>query len=125
MENFDWDEIKEELRKAIKLEKNDDDLYVSIKVLEESIEDNKMIGSMLKGENEMKQSLGQFLGKNEPLDCEIKINQEEKQIMMVFKKKKEFKKVYELPNDIFFGDFFKKMMEAMMGAFGGMFGNDK
>jgi hypothetical protein len=124
MENLNWDEIKEQLEKAVKLEKNDDDLSVKIIILEESLEENKMIGNMLKGEDEMKQSLGQFLGNNEPLDCDIDINQDEKYIKMVFKKKKDFKKVYTLLNDIFFGDFFKKMLEAMMGAFGNMFGND-
>jgi len=122
MENFNWDEIKEQLEKAVKLEKNKNDLSIKIAILEENIEENQMIGGMLKGEDEMKQSLGQFLGKKEPIDCDIDINQDERSMLLKLKNKKDFKKVYNLLNNLFFGDFFKEMIEAMMGAFGDMFG---
>ena len=35
-----------------------------------------------------------------------------------------WKKTLKLFNDMFFGDYLKKMIEAMMGAFGGMFGKE-
>lgn len=126
MEGFSekWDEMKEQLEKAIELKKDKDNLTITIKILESNVEDNEMVGGMLKGEDEMKQSLGQFLGEKEPLNCEIDIDEEEKQITMKFENKKEFKKVYELLHDMFFGDFFKKMLEAMFGAFGNMFKQD-
>lgn len=125
MEGFNWDEMKEQLEKAVKLDKNKEDLSITIKVLETNIEENQMVGGMLQGEDEMKRSLGQFMGNNEPLDCDVEINQDEKIVKMTFKKKEEWKKVYELLDNMFFGDFFKKMIEAMMGAFGGMFGGDQ
>ena len=124
MENLNWEEIKEQLQKAVKLEKKKEDLSIKISILESNIEENQMVGGMLKDEDEMKQSLGQFLGKKEPLDCDIEINQEERTMLLKFKEKKDFKKVYHLLNDLFFGDFLKKMIEAMMGAFGDMFGQD-
>ena len=69
MENsLNWDEIKEKLGKAIKLEKNKDALTVKITILESNIEEDKMVGNMLRDEESMKQSIGQFLGSNEPLD---------------------------------------------------------
>lgn len=125
MEGFNWDEMKEQLEKAVKLDKNKEDLSITIKVLETNIEENQMVGGMLQGEDEMKRSLGQFMGNNEPLDCDVEINEDEKIVKMTFKKKKEWKKVYELLDNMFFGDFFKKMIEAMMGAFGGMFGGEQ
>lgn len=124
MENLNWEEIKEQLQEAVRLEKKKDDLSIKISILESNIEENQMVGGMLKDEDEMKQSLGQFLNKKEPLDCDIEINQEERTMLLKFKEKKDFKKVYNLLNDLFFGDFIKKMIEAMMGAFGDMFGQD-
>jgi len=119
MEGFNWDEIKEQLQKIVKLDKNAADLTVKIQILEENIEENKMVGDMLQGEDEMKRTLAQHLGRKEPLDCDIEINDEEKYMLLRFKNKKDFKKVYKLLDDMFFGDFFKKMIEAMMKAFKG------
>ena len=126
MENkdFDWEEIKEKLEKAVKLEESKADLTVKITILEENIEEDQMIGGMLKGEEEMKKSLGQFLGEKEPIDCDIDINQDERTMLLKFKNKSDFKKVYKLLHDMFFGDFLKKMIEALMGAFGQTFGGN-
>ena len=96
---------------------------MKITVLESEIEENQMVGGILKGEDEMKKGLAQFLGKKEPLDCDIEINQEEKTMLLKFRNKSDFKKVFELLNDIFFGDYLKKMIEALMGAFGQSFGD--
>lgn len=121
IKDFNWDEIKEELQKAVKLEKFKDDLSVKITILAENIEETQMVGDVLKEEEEMKRSFGQFLGRDAPLDCDIEMNKEEKYIVMKMKTKKDYKKVYKLLNDMFFGDFFKKMIDAMMGAFKGVF----
>jgi len=120
VKDFNWDEIKEELQKAVKLEKFKDDLSVKITILEANIEENKMVGDMLKGEDDMKRSFGQFLGRETPLDCDIEMNQDEKYVIIKMKNKKDYKKVYKLLNDMFFGDFFKKMIDAMIGAFKGI-----
>jgi len=63
MEELNWEEIKAKLQKSIKLEKNEKDLSVKIIVLEPNIQDDQIVGNMLKNEAEMKQSLTQFLGK--------------------------------------------------------------
>ena len=81
---FNWEEIKEKLQKSIKLEEYKEDLSIKITILEENIEENKMIGGLLKGEEEMKQSLSQFLGRNEPIDCDIDISHEEKSMLLKF-----------------------------------------
>ena len=122
-QDFNWDEIKKKLEEAVKLERNDNDLSIKIILLVSNIQEDEMVGGMLKGEEEMKKSLGQFLNKKEPLNCEIEINEEDKSMLLKFEKKKEFKQVYELLNEMFFGDFFKKMIEALMGAFGDAFGS--
>jgi len=80
MEDLNWEEIKAKLQKSIKLEKNEKDLSVKIIVLEPNIQDDQIVGNMLKNEAEMKQSLTQFLGKKKLLDCDIKINQPGKNI---------------------------------------------
>jgi len=117
IKDFNWDEITEDLKKAVKLEKFKDELSVKITILAENIEENQMVGDVLKEEEEMKRSFGQFLGRDAPLDCDIEMNQDEKYIIMRMKTKKDYKKVYKLLNEMFFGDFFKKMIEAMMSAF--------
>jgi len=117
IKDFNWDEIKEELQKAVKLEKFKDDLSVKITILAENIEENQMVGDVLKDEEDMKRSFGKFLGRDTPLDCDIEMNQDKKYIVIKMKNKKDYKKVYKLLNDMFFGDFFKKMIDAMMGAF--------
>ena len=120
VKDFNWDEIKKELQKAVKLEKFKDDLSVKITILEANIEENQMVGDMLKGEDDMKRSFGRFLGRETPLDCDIEMNQDEKNVIIKMKNKKDYKKVYKLLNDMFFGDFFKKMIDAMIGAFKGI-----
>ena len=125
IKDFDWEEIKEKLSAAVKLEENKDRHSIKITILEENIEEDQMIGGMLKGEEEMKKSLGQFLGEKEPIDCDIDINQDERTMLLKFKNKNDFKKVYQLLYDMFFGDFLKKMIEALMGAFGQTFGDFK
>ena len=124
MENFNWEEIKEKLQKAVDIEKNEDDLFVKIIIKEPNIEEAQMVGDMLKSEDEMRQSLSVFINQNQPIDCDIEVNQEEKYIFLKFKEKQFWEKTYELFNEMFFGDYLKKMMEAMMGAFGGMFGKE-
>jgi len=121
MENFNWEEIKEKLVKAVKLEKNKADLSVKIIIKELDIEDNQIIGNILKSEKEMKQSLAQFINQGKPVNCEVEVNQDEKFILLKFNEIKMWQKTYEFFNDFFFGDYLKKMIEAMMGAFGGIF----
>jgi len=123
MEELNWEEIKAKLQKSIKLEKNEKDLSVKIIVLEPNIQDDQIVGNMLKNEAEMKQSLTQFLGKKKLLDCDIKINQPGKNIKLTFRDKTDFTSVYNLLNDMFFGDYFKEMVEALKGAFGESFGS--
>ncbi|TXT59819.1 MAG: hypothetical protein BAJALOKI1v1_1360004 [Promethearchaeota archaeon] len=124
MEEIDWEDIKEKLSKALKLEKDVNTLTIKLTIIESNIKDNEMVGGMLKSEEEMKQSLQRFMGQEKPLDLEVDINQEEKSILLAMKSEEDFKKVYDLLNELFFGDYLKKMFEAMMGAFGNMFKSD-
>ena len=125
MENLNWDEIKEEFRKAVKLNKNHNDLSIKIIIKTSYIEENQLVGSMLKNEEEMRQSLSAIVNGGQPIDCDIEVNQQEKSILLRFREKKFWEKTYEFFNELFFGDYLKKMIDAMMGAFGGMFGKDK
>lgn len=124
MEKFNWEEIKEKLRKAVKLENNKEELTVKITILEPNIENNQMVGGMLKDQESMKQSLGQFINNGKPVECEAEINNEQKYIILKFKDTYFYTKTYDLFYNMFFGDYFKEMIEAMIGAFGGFFGGD-
>ena len=121
MENLNWDEIKEDLRKSVKLDKKMEDLSIKITIKKSNIEENQFIGKMLKSEDEMKQSLSAFINEGKPIDCDVEVNQKERYILLKFREKRLWIKTFELFNDLFFGDYLKKMIEAMMGAFGGMF----
>ena len=48
MEDLNWEEIKAKLQKSIKLEKNEKDLSVKITVLEPTVQDDQMVGNILK-----------------------------------------------------------------------------
>lgn len=124
MENLNWDEIKETLRKSIKLDENMENLSIKIIILESNIEENQFIGKILKSEDEMRQSLSAFINEGKPIDCNVEVNQEERYILLKFREKEIWNKTLELFNDLFFGDYLKKMIEAMMGAFGGMFSKE-
>jgi len=124
MQNFNWEEIKEKLQKAVEIESNKEELSLKIKIKELNVEGAEMIGDMLKGEEEMKQSLAAFINENQPIDCDVEVNQVEKYIFLKFKDVEMWKRTVDLFNDMFFGDYLKKMIEAMMGAFGGMFGKE-
>ena len=124
MENLNWDKIKEILRKSVKLDQKIEDLSIKITIKESNIEENQFIGKMLKSEDEMKQSLSAFINEGKPIDCDVDVNQEENYILLKFRDRKIYDKTFEVFNDLFFGDYLKKMIEAMMGAFGGMFSKE-
>ena len=126
--DINWDEIKEKLAEAVKLDKDDDKMTITMTVLKaDDLKEDKMFGKMmnLDKKEEMKQQYGQYMGLDGPLDCEIEFSEEsedQKAVTFTMKDEEQFKKLYDLLNDMFFGDFFQKMLEAMMGAFKGMFG---
>ena len=122
MENFNWEEIKEKLQKAVNMENKRDDLSIKITIKESNIEENELIGNMLKSEVEMKQLIARFVNQGNPVECEVEVDQNQKFILIKFRDEQMWKKTYDLFNDMFFGNYLKKMIEAMMGAFGRMFG---
>ncbi|TFG05509.1 MAG: hypothetical protein EU539_09270 [Promethearchaeota archaeon] len=125
MENLDWEQLKKEFENSINLEKDEDQLSIKIKLLKEpEFQDNPLFGNvstMLKGEQELRHSLSQFMNEGKPINCEIEIDREEKQVVLTFKEKEEWNKTFNFLKELFFGDYFKKILEAMMGAFGGFF----
>ncbi len=123
---MNWDELKEKMKKAIKLEKDEKAFTVKITLLEaENIKENTMISGMIQDADSIKKSLGQFINNGQPVNCEILGNPAEKLVVIKLENKKWTKKVYDFFYDLFFGDFLKKMMDALMGAFGGMFGKEE
>ena len=65
MEDFNWEEIKEKLQKAVEIESNEEELSVKIKIKEPNIEEAQMVGDMLKSEDEMRQSLSEYINQNQ------------------------------------------------------------
>ncbi len=123
---MNWDELKEKMKKSIKLEKDEKAFTVKITLLEvDGIKENTMISGMIQDADSIKKSLGQFINNGKPVNCEIEGNPADKLVIIKLENKKWTKKVYDFFYDLFFGDFLKKMMDALMGAFGGMFGKDE
>jgi hypothetical protein len=125
IENFNWEEIKEKLSKAVLLEKKIEDLTIKIKILDPLTDENPIIGNMLKTDSEIKRMLAQFANEGKSVDCDVFVNQVEKIIEVKLRDKEMWEKIYNFFNDLFFGDYLKKMVEAMIGAFGGMFGREE
>jgi hypothetical protein len=124
MKQFNLKEIKEKLQKAVEIKSDQEDLSVKLKIKEPNIEGVLMVSDMLKSEDEMRQSLSAFINQNQPIDCDIEVNQKEKYILLKFRNKEMWNRTITFFNDMFFGDYLKKMIEAMMGAFGAMFGKE-
>jgi len=125
IENFNWEEIKEKLSKAVLLEKKIEDLTIKIKILNPLTDENLIISNMLKTESEIKRMLAQFANEGKSVECDVFVNQVEKVIEIKLKDKEMWEKIYNFFNNLFFGDYLKKMVEAMIGAFGGMFGREE
>lgn len=115
--NLDWDEIKEKMKEAIELKKDENKKIVTIKI-KADIQENEMVTKMFSGSEELKQTLNQFVGKGEPIECDVKFNEEEKTMVLEnFQDKKITKEVYDFFHELFFGDFLKNLIEQMTNAF--------
>lgn len=115
---IDWKEIKNKMKELVKLEKDEKELWVKLVMTGESdVREDEMVGKMIQGEDQIKQTLSQFINDGEPLDCEVTFNEEEKIMQMQFKEKRHVKKAYDFFKELFFGNFLKDMVEGMMKAF--------
>lgn len=117
--NFDlnWDDIKKQMKESVELEKDEGAKIVKIK-FKGDVQKNEMIDKMISSEEGLKQTLTQFVGKGELIECNIQFDEAENTIILEnFKDKKITKKVYEFFDDMFFGDFLKNLMEQMFSAF--------
>ncbi|NHI90915.1 MAG: hypothetical protein EAX96_00345 [Candidatus Lokiarchaeota archaeon] len=114
---IDWKEIKQKMKELVKLEKNENDLWVKLTMIgENDVREDEMVGKMIQSEEEIKQTLSQYINDGEPLDCEVSFMEEEKYMLIKFKEKRFVKKAYEFFKELFFGNFLKKMVEQMMKA---------
>jgi len=115
---IDWKEIKNKMKELVKIEKDDKELWVKIIMIgENDVREDEMVGKMIEGEEQMKQTLSQFINDDKPLDCEVTINEEERTMKVQFKEKRLVKKAYSFYKDLFYGNFLKNMVEGMMKAF--------
>jgi len=115
---IDWKEIKKKMKELIKLEHNKKEKYMKLLMIgTDDVREDEMVGKMLQGEEQIKQTINQFVADGEEIDCDIEINKDDKYMMITFKEEKWVKQVYDFFDDMFFGDFLKKMIEAMMEAF--------
>ncbi len=116
--DIDWKEIKQKMKELVKLEKNKKEKYVKVIMIGvDDVREDEMVGKMLQGEEEMKQTIYQYVADGKEIDVDIDINEDEKFMKLTFKEEKWVDKTYKLYNDLFFGDFLKKMVEAMMDVF--------
>ena len=120
--NFNWDEVKKQLKESVELEEDKDARKVKIKFKGEiQKEQNQMLDKMISDEQGLRQTLNQFVGKGEEIACDIKFVEAENSIVIEnFKDKDTTHEVYEFFNDMFFGDFLKNLIEQMMNAFKGL-----
>ncbi|MFX0136850.1 MAG: hypothetical protein ACFFDN_24650 [Candidatus Hodarchaeota archaeon] len=118
--NLDWDSIKEQIKDAVEIEKDESKKQVKIK-FKGDISRNPMVDKMVGDDEGLQKTLTQFVGKGEQIDCNIKFIEAENAFLLEnFKDEKTTNAVYEFFNDLFFGDFLKNLMEHMMDAFGNL-----
>ena len=116
--DINWKEIRQKMKELIKLEQNKKEKYMKLIMIgADDVREDEMVGKMLQGEDQIKQTINQFVAGGEEIDCDIEINEDEKFMKITFKEEKWVKPVYKFFEDMFFGDFLKKMIEAMMEAF--------
>ncbi|MHA1785484.1 MAG: hypothetical protein ACTSVY_05950 [Candidatus Helarchaeota archaeon] len=114
---IDWKEVRDKMKELIKIEKDTKKYWVKLTMLGEEARKDEMIGKLIENEDQMKQTLDQFIGQDVPIDCEITFNEDDNYMLIQLEEKKSTNKVYDFLEDLFFGDFLKKMFEAMMKAF--------
>jgi len=117
LENFDlnWDDIKKQMKESVELEEGDKEIKIKFKG---DVKENQMIDKLVSTEQGLQQTMTQFIGKGEPVDCNIKFIEGKNTILMEnFKDKEITHKVYEFFNEMFFGDFLKNLMDQMINAF--------
>ena len=114
--DLNWDEIKKKIKETIELEKNESDNTIKIKI-KGDIQENPMVNQIVSTKEGIENSLNQFVGKGEKIDCEIEYLEDENSILMKFNDKKTTKESYKFFNEMFFGDFVKDLLEKMMDAF--------
>ncbi len=118
--NLDWDSIKEQIKDAVEIEKDEAKKLVKIK-FKGDISDNPMVGKMVGDDTGLQDTLTQFVGKGEQIDCDIKFLDAENTFLLEnFKDEKTTNQVYDFFNELFFGDFLKNLMDQMMDAFGNL-----
>ena len=119
---FDWKEIKEKMKELVRIDKSKaKDNFVKIVMIgADDIREDQMVGKMLQGEEQIKQVINQFVGEGEEIECDILINEEEKYMKISFDDKQFVDKTHAFFEELFFGDFLKKMVEQMMEAMKGM-----
>ncbi|MHA1299346.1 MAG: hypothetical protein ACTSO9_07930 [Candidatus Helarchaeota archaeon] len=113
--NLNWDDIKRQMEESVELEEGNRVVKIKFKG---DVQQNQMIEKMVSSEQGLQQTLNQFVGKGDPVDCNINFIESENAVVIENLKDEEIThKVYEFFKDMFFGDFLKNLIEQMFNAF--------
>ena len=140
MPEIDWDVMREEMEEIVELDFNQDDKIIRLtfkKDLESYKMDKKdfkniqsqeefmkiqtkqvplnMVYQMFKDKKTIKNTIVGYAGRGKPIKFDINFDKNENTYLLhKFKKEEDAEKVYDLLNDIFFGDYLENLMTRGM-----------
>ncbi|MBD3215961.1 MAG: hypothetical protein GF311_25340 [Candidatus Lokiarchaeota archaeon] len=121
--NIEWEKIKEDMKKAINLTIDQENYQVEIEILDKELIDKQLSGNLIQSEASLQQLLKGYV-EDKTINPKITINQETNRILLDFDNQQDAQTIYNFFEKFFFGDILKTMIEALFGAFGGMYGSD-
>jgi hypothetical protein len=123
-ENIEWEKIKEDMKKAINLTIDQEKNQVKIEILDKELIDNQLSGNFIQNEVSLQKLLKGYV-EDKTIKPKITINQERNHILLDFNNQQDAHTIYNFFEKFFFGDILKTMVEALFGAFGGIYGNER
>ena len=111
---FDWKEISEKMKELVRIEKNINEMWVKIKMLGEDVRKDEMLGKLIQGEAQIKNTLTQFVGDGELIPCTVEFNEDENYLLIKLEDARLTKKVHAFFENLFFGNFLREMFEAIL-----------
>ncbi|TFF84929.1 MAG: hypothetical protein EU518_01985 [Promethearchaeota archaeon] len=121
--NIEWEKLKKVLNEIIEISLDEDSSLVKIHISDKDFMESKLGRNIIGSEASINLLLNNYI-KDKSIKPKIEINREENNIFLKLENNRDAKKIQKFFQDFFFGDILKNMIEALFGAFGGMYGSE-
>ncbi|MFO7795629.1 MAG: hypothetical protein ACQERB_01910 [Promethearchaeati archaeon] len=121
--NIEWEKLKKVLNDIIEISLDEDSSSVKINISDKDFMESKLGRNLIGSEDSINLLLNNYI-KDKNIKPKIEINREENSILLSLDNNHDAKKIQKFFEDFFFGDILKNMIEALFGAFGGMYGTE-